>query len=296
MPNDDAQTKTCFIAMPITTLPEQVDVYGGDVDHWLHVMHSIHVPAVKAAGYEPILPISRGTQMIMGDIIKHLSEADMVLCDLSGHNPNVFFELGVRTSLNRPIALVKDEHLKVPFDTSGLNTHPYDSTLHAWNSEAQIAAIARHIEDSASPDGKNPMWKHFGLEITADRPNSDATSTDARIDLIFERVNDLSRELRREKQAPVIRQGNWVALGTNMGVVQTLAADWMLDLPLRLDSVLPLGSHSFVLFFGKLSRFTLAPEEHARLDHLALQRGFGVDELVEAEDEIRVRLEEVDLD
>jgi hypothetical protein len=283
--------------MPITTQPEQVELYGGDDDHWTHVMESIHVPAVKAAGFRPIRPVTSGTQMIMGEIIKHLSKADMVLCDLSGHNPNVFFELGVRTSLNLPIALVKDEHTKIPFDTSGLNTHQYVSTLHAWHTDDQITAVRRHIEASSiGADGKNPMWQHFGLEITADRPKSDATSTDARIDLIFERVNELSRELRSQKQDPLLTQGNWYALHHSAGPAQELAAAWMLHLPLRLDKVRPLGPHSAEMFLGKTGRFQLSPEHHARLDQLAKQYGYAIDQLVEIADEVQVRIEEIELD
>jgi hypothetical protein len=198
--------KTCFIAMPITTHPDEVERYGGDADHWNHVMESIHVPAVKAAGFEPIRPVSRGTQMIMGDIIKHLSQADMVLCDLSGLNPNVFFELGVRTSLNLPIALVKDEHLKLPFDTSGLNTHHYDCTLRAWNTAKQISEVEQHISASAaSSDGHNPMWKHFGLTIAADSPPQAASSSDAQMQLMFETMNALRSEvsmIRMDSKTP----------------------------------------------------------------------------------------------
>lgn len=38
-----------------------------------------------------------------------VEEADMVLCDMSRLNANVFFELGIRTALDRPAALVKDD-------------------------------------------------------------------------------------------------------------------------------------------------------------------------------------------
>lgn len=202
----DTATQTCFIAMPITTHEDEAKRYGDDVDHWTHVMETIHVPAVRAAGFEPIRPVVSGSYLIHGEIIRHLSTADMVLCDLSGLNPNVFFELGVRTSLNLPIALVKDEHFSLPFDTSGINTHSYASSLRGWETPGEITRMSQYLKDSVvSSAGSNPMWRHFGLMIAAQGPESVETSGDARMELMFESVNALRTEvatLSRLSQPP----------------------------------------------------------------------------------------------
>ena len=188
---------TCFIAMPITTHADEADLYG-DADHWTHVIEHLFVPAAKRAGFRAILPTASGTSMIHGRIVQHLVEADMVLCDLSQHNPNVFFELGVRTALNKPITLVKDEHLGLPFDTSGLNTLSYSSTLDVWKVEEEIDALARHIQDSVlESDGKNPMWERFGVAIAAGRPTEDLNPAQARVELLLSQVEEvLERDLR----------------------------------------------------------------------------------------------------
>ncbi|WP_344341237.1 hypothetical protein, partial [Streptomyces rhizosphaericus] len=102
---------TCFIAMPITTHEHEAKIYD-DPEHWDHVMEHLFVPAIEAAGYTAIRPAASGTDLIHSRIIQNLEQADFVLCDLSQSNANVFFELGVRTSLNKPIALVSD--YKVP--------------------------------------------------------------------------------------------------------------------------------------------------------------------------------------
>ncbi len=200
MPTDDAKP-TCFIAMPITTHADEAARYGGDVDHWDHVMETIFVPAAEAAGFDVIRPAAVGSHMIHGQIIRHLSQADMVLCDLSGHNPNVFFELGVRTSLNLPIALVRDEHTSIPFDTSGLNTHQYASSLNAWDTSGEVKSLTEHLAASVeSCDGKNPMWKHFGLTIAATGPSDAVSSADARMELMFEGVQEMRRDLMKMQE------------------------------------------------------------------------------------------------
>ena len=84
----------CFIIMPITTPEATVPRYGGDADHFEHVLDHLFVPAVERAGYEPIPPIAEGSDLIHARIITNLDEADLVLCDMSCLNPNVFLSLG----------------------------------------------------------------------------------------------------------------------------------------------------------------------------------------------------------
>jgi len=187
---------TCFIAMPITTHPAEAELYG-DVGHWEHVMEALFVKAIEAAGFAPIRPVAVGAHLIHGQIIHHLSRADLVLCDLSSHNPNVFFELGVRTSINLPVALVRDTHTALPFDLSGINTYEYKPELRGWEIEEEQRKLTDHIRDSAaSCNGTNPMWKQFGLTIRAEEPNAQESPLEAKIDLMGARMVALQNEVR----------------------------------------------------------------------------------------------------
>jgi hypothetical protein len=184
---------TCFIAMPITVHDPEAKLYGDDA-HWEHVIEHLFVPAIEAAGYDPIRPTASGTSMIHGRIVKHLSEAELVLCDLSQHNPNVLFELGVRTSLNKPVALVKDEHLKLPFDIQGLNTHPYASNLSPWTLPEQVELLTKHITESvAESHGTNPLWEHFGVAIAAAQPPLSSDPAGAKMQVILERMDRIEQ-------------------------------------------------------------------------------------------------------
>lgn len=207
MPAEDQ--KSCFIAMPITTHEHEATRYGGDADHWGHVMETIFVPAIQMAGFEPVRPQAVGSDMIHGHIVRALESADMVLCDLSGHNPNVFFELGVRTSLNKPVALVKDEHLGFPFDTGVLNTHSYLSSLNGWDVAQEVQRLSDHILASDSTcRGGNPMWQHFGLTMAAEKPSSGAASaSEAKLELIFEGMQDLRREVNTMRDITTMTVG-----------------------------------------------------------------------------------------
>lgn len=64
-----------------------------------------------------------------GDIITHvidqLVNADLVIADLSGQNPNVFYELGVRHAVHNNTILTAQDIEDIPFDLRALRTIGY---------------------------------------------------------------------------------------------------------------------------------------------------------------------------
>ena len=85
---------------------------------------------------------------------------------MSTNNPNVFFELGIRTALNKSICLVKDPFLeKVPFDIVPINYHIYSPDLSTWKVEDEVDKLAKHIKDNFSKNNNcNSLWKYFGAK------------------------------------------------------------------------------------------------------------------------------------
>ena len=192
---------TCFMAMPITTRPEEAALYLDDA-HWNHVMGHLFVPAIEAAGFTPVRPVSKGSSMIHADIVKNLEESAMVLCDFSGLNPNVFFELGVRVSLDKPMALVRDEVTRIPFDLGGVNAHEYRSGMRQWDAKPQVEALAEHLREAVRTcAGKNPLWGQFGLTIRAQEADPNASPTEAAIAVLQEQVSNLAQDLRSVRRA-----------------------------------------------------------------------------------------------
>ena len=151
--------------MPITTPADRIESYNGDEDHFAHVLDHLFAPAIAQAGFELIRPNGSGADLIPAEIVRNLERADVVLCDISTLNPNVFFELGIRTSLDRPISLVRDDHTPtIPFDTGMINCHEYRASLSPWHIEDDIAALAAHLSASIErANGRNTLWRYFGL-------------------------------------------------------------------------------------------------------------------------------------
>ena len=61
-------------------------------------------------------------------IIDLLTNSDLVIADLTEHNPNAFFEIGFRTALKKPIIHLKSKDDTIPFDISTIRTFDYDLT------------------------------------------------------------------------------------------------------------------------------------------------------------------------
>lgn len=194
--------KTCFVIMPITTPPEMIARYADDSEHFRHVLEHLFVPAIQQAGYRPILPIAEGSELIHAEIVRKLEEADLVLCDMSTMNANVFFELGIRTALDKSVCLVRDRFLdRVPFDTTLINHHMYDWTLSPWILPREVAAVASHLSKSTTSSGRNPLWTYFGLTTRSHLVGTEQSQED-KLSLIVDLLRQSPRAFREPRPIP----------------------------------------------------------------------------------------------
>lgn len=109
--NDEA---TCFYICPIG-LSESATRKRSD-QIFLHIVSATLAPL----GYQ----ISRADQLdqsgvITSQIIDGLLNSDLVVADLTDHNPNVYYELAVRHAVGKPFVQLIAEGQKLPFDIQG---------------------------------------------------------------------------------------------------------------------------------------------------------------------------------
>lgn len=188
----------CFIIMPITTPEHLVPIYSNDADHFVHVLNHLFIPAIKQAQFNPIPPIMKGADLIQAEIIKNIETACIILCDISSLNPNVFFELGIRTALNKPVCYVKDNMTpSIPFDNSIINHYTYDSQLTPWSLNDQICQLSQHLKETRNKcDGLNTLWKYFGLSSTG-KPIEGKGSIEDRFEYLNMKIDSMSKTLEK---------------------------------------------------------------------------------------------------
>lgn len=116
-------------------------------------------PAVELCG----LPSPRRVDQspapipITDEIVSELIECDLVIADLHGQNPNVFYELGIRHTTGKPCILLTEKGDQLPFDlnihrTIFLPTYKKNFTPKSWEkAKADLVNQIRYIQKQWEP-------------------------------------------------------------------------------------------------------------------------------------------------
>lgn len=115
----------CGVVMPISAID------GLSEAHWADVLGMISEAASKAGFIANLVSNADDVGVIQKRIIQNLYDNAIVVCDVSGKNPNVMFELGMRLAFNKPTIIVKDDKTSYSFDTSPIEhvSYPRESPL-----------------------------------------------------------------------------------------------------------------------------------------------------------------------
>ncbi len=68
-------------------------------------------------------------QNILREIIIGIKEADLVICDMTTMNPNVFYELGIAHTQGKPVILLAQDLNEIPFDLRPYNVITYSTNF-----------------------------------------------------------------------------------------------------------------------------------------------------------------------
>ena len=109
--------KTCFFIAPIGHEGSEARKRSDQV------LNHIIKPIAEECGYEAIRAdeISK-PGIITSQIIQHLLDDDLVIADLTGQNPNVFYELAIRHTVRKPFVQIIQSGEPIPFDIAPTRT------------------------------------------------------------------------------------------------------------------------------------------------------------------------------
>lgn len=115
--------KTCFVVSPIGETDSEI---RSNADKLFKYIIS---PVCESCGFEPVrVNQINDSDSITQTIIDKLLSSELVIADISGHNPNVFFEMGYRKCTDKPIIHLKKKGETIPFDVNTVRTFEYDLT------------------------------------------------------------------------------------------------------------------------------------------------------------------------
>lgn len=177
----------CFVIMP----------FGGWLDDYYE---SIYRPAIRNAGLEP----HRADDLfrpstIVKDIWAYTRTARLLLADLTGKNPNVFYELGLAHALAKPAILVAESMDDIPFDLRALRVITFDKNAPDWGAILRDKIEASVKEVLAAPvEAVLPAF----LEVKPD-PKPSVTAHEKEIIEIKQELDLLKRQVRSQARISV---------------------------------------------------------------------------------------------
>ena len=140
-PTPNSGGKRCFVIMPFT---ERNDSRSDGF--FTEVFESLIKPSAEAAGFDVQTAKRDGSDIIQSTIINEIIDADLVLADLTDHNPNVLFELDLRMAHEKPVAIIKSDDTGRIFDVDNLlRVFEYDSTLWLTAIKRDLPRLEAHV-------------------------------------------------------------------------------------------------------------------------------------------------------
>src|SRR5688572_3508028 len=139
--------KNCFIISPIGDEASETRKRSDQI------LRHILTPAAQACGYEAIRADKISEPgLITSQVLQHIVSDPLVIADLTGMNPNVFYELAIRHAIRKPLVQIISKGETIPFDLAGMRTIPVNH--HDMDSVEEVKAeIQKQIK---AVEGKLP--------------------------------------------------------------------------------------------------------------------------------------------
>ena len=209
--DNEPNEKKCFVVSPIGETTSTTRVRADKV--FRHVIQ----PAVTACGYATIVRSDMDPRpgMIGSQIINHLLDDDLVVADLTDHNPNVFYELAIRHAVQKPTVQIIQSGQRIPFDVSPMRTIELD------HSDLDSAANCREqLERQIQAVEKDPTLVDspisHAVKLKALEQSSDPEDRrDAQLFMLLEsmstrldRLSSMALGNNQQRTSPIAKQRN----------------------------------------------------------------------------------------
>lgn len=150
----------CFFIAPIGAEGSEARQRSDDV------LQYIVVRAAAELGLQAIRADQIGVPgQINLQVLRHVLSAKAVVADLTGRNPNVFYELAVRHTAQLPVVLIaeEDERDNLPFDIANMRTIFFDHKSLA-SADRCRQEIVKQLREALAGPVDSPIASALSLE------------------------------------------------------------------------------------------------------------------------------------
>jgi len=177
--------KTCFVVTAIGSPGDATNKHANKV------LRNLIQPVCEELGYNVVRVDQESSSGNINDsIINHLKHDRLVIADMTGHNPNAFYELGFREALNLPMIPIIHHGESLPFDVSSNRTIMYSLEVEDIDvAKNKLHEMIKSFDGFIMPDEKEQQQTTLNdLENKLDNilANSSSKTINNKLDKILE--------------------------------------------------------------------------------------------------------------
>lgn len=203
--------KTCFVASPIGAENSDARLHAD----WLY---QEIIENVIEGQFPGMFHLTRADKisspgMIDRQIIEHLLDDDVVIADMSAQNPNVFYELGIRHMIEKPVIHMHMTGTDIPFDVK-----PFRSIEFSYAKPGSLLKARTALKDaiqavlSPSYSVINPVILARGVQRLPETAATESEILISKIDSLSTRLKNL--EIRQNSDATTRAIANALLAGS----------------------------------------------------------------------------------
>ncbi|MFO1437759.1 MAG: hypothetical protein U1F81_05505 [Verrucomicrobiaceae bacterium] len=190
------------------------EIDGCSAAHWADVLGIIRESLEDCKFNVELVSSGDESGVIHARIVKNLFNDDVVICDVSGRNPNVMFELGLRLAFDKPTVVIKDDKTAYNFDTSPIEHVPYPRDLRysaIQDFKKQLSQKVKATFEAGQADAEYSCFlKHFVDYRTAKSLPTEEVSA---MEFILKELAGIRTEVSSLKTQ--ITASNWTSIPNN---------------------------------------------------------------------------------
>lgn len=185
--------KTCFIVAPIGSEGSEVrraiegllDAVLRPVLEDLHGYHVEIAHKISASG------------SISDQIMNFLLEADLVVVDLTGLNPNVMYELAIRHCIGLPLVVIARDGTGLPFDVVQERTIFYQNDMHGVvDLKDRLDNAVKNVNENGGQTD-NPVTRSRKAQVVREKLQSGEGGEADVMKFVLDQINDLKSMILR---------------------------------------------------------------------------------------------------
>lgn len=134
--------RKCFVISPIGQEDSEIRKHADAVFKYIikPAMEKCNIEAVRSDQIDKPGRISE-------QMFQAIYQLDLCIAVLTDHNPNVFYELAVAQSAQRPVIIMIKKGQQLPFDISDLRCVYYDLEIQSYEEKTYINTIVNHVSE-----------------------------------------------------------------------------------------------------------------------------------------------------